>query len=388
MQGILWLLLPVAAASGWYAATRNIRKSSPPGQSYPVPEFLQGLKYLLEEQPDRAVDLLTSTLEINSETIDTHLALGVLFRKRGETEQAIRIHQQLLDMPDPGADQREAVLLELGRDYMYAGLLDRAEELFSEQASMYGPSSAAMQHLLDIYQQQREWAKAAGIAEKLDKAGDQPSAMVLAHFYCEQAEQAREKAGLAASRKLLDRALETDQHCVRASVLRGDVAFQCGDYREAIDAYKSIVAQDIEFLPEVLDSLIKCHEHYGETPALIDYLLTVLDERDGISLVLPLTGLIAEYRGTDEAVSFVSERLVRNPSICGMAQLIELGLARCKGADRRYLALLKELSGSLLQGKPAYRCGECGFTGHSLHWRCPGCRRWGTVKPAYANDSK
>ena len=184
----LFLLLPIAAMSGWLSARKHYKKPSNPKQGYFDPEYFKGLNYLLNEEPDKAIDVFIRLLEVNSETVETHLALANLFRRRGETERAIRIHQNLIARPTLTLLQREQALIELGLDYMSAGVLDRAELLFLELLNSTAPPSDAYEHLLNIYQQERQWQKAINIAKKLHSQDPQKKKAEIAQFYCELAE--------------------------------------------------------------------------------------------------------------------------------------------------------------------------------------------------------
>jgi len=155
MWPLLWLLLPLAALSGWLAARRR-QENSVSDPTFPS-DYFKGINYLLNEQPDKAVDVFIKMLEVDTDTVETHLALGSLFRRRGEVDRAIRIHQNLIARPNLTKSQRIESLRELGQDYLRAGVLDRAENLFLELTGM--GEDECFVYLLEIYQQQREWSK-------------------------------------------------------------------------------------------------------------------------------------------------------------------------------------------------------------------------------------
>jgi lipopolysaccharide biosynthesis regulator YciM len=183
MQDLLWLLLPVAVAFGWFAAQRSKGKPGSCSDSMLGSEYIKGLNYLLNEQQDKAIDVFIRMLEVNSDTVETHLALGNLFRKRGEVDRAIRIHQNLIARTSLSEEQRTDALLELGQDYMKAGLFDRAEALFKELLEHNVHISSALPLLLDIYQQEKDWDNAIAIADQMGFVGEQPARSVIAHFY-------------------------------------------------------------------------------------------------------------------------------------------------------------------------------------------------------------
>lgn len=389
MQELLWLLLPVAAFSGWWAARRSERR----GRDCLNPElssgYFQGLNYLLNEQPDKAIDVFIRMLEVNSETVETHLALGNLFRRRGEVDRAIHIHQNLIARPTLSARQRSHALLELGQDYMRAGLLDRAENLFGELVQEPDHSHAALQQLLVIYQQERDWDKAIQTARRLASTNGRDLNPVIAQFYCERAEEAMERGDEAEARQMLKRALAQDRGCVRASLLQGRMAREAGDCKGAIRAYRRVENQDIDFLPEVIRPLRECYQALGRPEDLQQWLEKVLHQYSGVSPVLALAELIVKTRGEAAGIAFITEQLRRRPSLRGLSWLINMNLSGAEeGPARDNLLILKGLTDRLLADKPVYRCHACGFPGKALHWQCPSCKEWNTVKPIHGVEGE
>ena len=210
---LLLLLLPVAAASGWYAAKRSIDANTHKDNDGFTRPYLVGLNYLLNEQPDKAVDVFIKMLEVDSEMVETHLALGTLFRRRGEADRAIRIHQNLIARPNLSKELRLQALLALGEDYLKAGVLDRAERVLLEFTEIASGEIAiiGLRHLLDIYQQEKRWDLAINIANKLLTHGE-PYQRNIAHYYCELALQAKAQSQLEQTQRYLKRALEIEQN--------------------------------------------------------------------------------------------------------------------------------------------------------------------------------
>ena len=383
MPELLWLLLPVAALSGWMVG-RNAPRDRAGREGGLSSEYFRGLNYLLDEKPDKAIEVFTRMVEVDSDTVDTHFALGNLFRRRGEVDRAIRIHQNLIARPTLAQDQRDSALLELGKDYMRAGLLDRAEDLFQEVAARRDNEEAALQHLLDIYQQEKEWEDAVSVASRLEAISGRDTRALRAQFVCEQAEEAlRDRGDGAAVRRLIRRAYGYDAGCVRAGMLRGELERRSGNWREALKAFREVGEQDVAYLPEVLGSMEACYRELGELDAMVDYLQEVKQRYAGVSVVNALANLLLERRGRREAIEFMAEQLRQRPSVRGLRRLIELNLDEADSDRRRQrdLAVLHELFDALLAERPAYRCGACGFEAKRLHWHCPSCRDWGTIKP-------
>ena len=385
---LLWLLLPVAAASGWVAGRRNHGKTGSCSDSILGPEYITGLNYLLNEQQDKAIDVFIRMLEVNSDTVETHLALGNLFRKRGEVDRAIRIHQNLIARTSLTSEQRNEAVLELGEDYMKAGLFDRAEALFNELLESNVHLSSVLPLLLDIYQQEKDWSSAIRIASQMGIVGGQPARSIIAQFYCELAENARARDNLDEACKLLEKASEFDPYCARARLIRAVIARQQGEYQVALTAYEQVAERDIELLPEILDGMYTCHRELGTVPAMIDYLHKAVALYAGISPVLLLAEIMSSEKDERAAAEFISGELGKRPSVRGLSRFIDLSLVHSEGATRENLLILKNMTDKLLENKPLYKCHDCGFCGKALHWQCPGCKHWNTVKPIHGVDGE
>jgi len=388
MQDLLWFLLPAGVAIGWYASSRSKGKAGGCSDSILGSEYIKGLNYLLNEQQDKAIDVFIRMLEVNSDTVETHLALGNLFRKRGEVDRAIRIHQNLISRDSLSNEQRTDSLLELGQDYMTAGLFDRAEGLFRELIENNAHLSSVLPLLLDIYQQEKDWENAIGIAEQMGFVGEQPAKSVIAQFYCELAENARARDELDEACGFLEKAGEYNPYCARASLVRGAIARQKGEYQQALDAYRQVIERDIELLPEVLDAMHFCHVALETVDELIDYLHKAITRYSGISPVLALAEILSEEKGNEPAAKFISGELSKRPSVRGLSRFIDLSLSRSEGAAHDNLLILKSLTDQLLENRPVYKCSDCGFRGKVLHWQCPGCKHWNTVKPIHGVEGE
>ena len=383
MMEFLLLLLPAALGSGWYIGKSN-KSSTREGVSTQIPrDYFVGLNFLLNEEPDKAVDIFIKMLEVDTETVDTHLALGSLFRRRGEVDRAIRIHQNIIARPNLAKQQRVLALLALGQDYLRAGVFDRAERLFLEVVEMGEQSTLSLRFLLDIYQQEKNWQQAITIAQKLASMTNQKMNVRIAHYYCELAIEARESGQIELAQKQLKQALVIDKRCVRASMLLADLEKHGGQYKQAIRFYQQVKDQDPEYLSEAISPLAECYEKLGKEEELIDYLQQCLIQYPRMSVVLALAELLKRYQGHTEAARFIAEQLRTNPSVRGLHQLIRLQLIDAEGPAKENLAILYDLTIKLLKNKPIYRCEQCGFHGKVLHWLCPSCKEWSTIKPIH-----
>lgn len=385
MLELLFLLLPFAAASGWYVAYCQLSSLNSGKKRECNREYLRGLNYLLNEQSDKAVDTFIKILEVDTETVETHLALGVLFRRRGEIARAIRLHQNLIARPNLASAQKLQALLALGRDYYCAGLLDRAERLFFKVINYDDKEYArvAVRYLLEIYQQQKRWEIAIKQAKKISK-WDSKIFKNIAHYHCELAMNLLNVQGNEKEvNKLLGLALKYDADCVRANLIKGKLAIIAEKWEEAIIIYQAIKKQDPDYITETLAPLNQCYlQHQSGLLGLLNYLYEILAEHAQTSISLTIVKLIQE-KDNDKALQFLTQQLQAKPSLPGLYQLVDLYLTQknCFLSDKNNLISLKNLIKKLMENKPVYRCLSCGFNSKILDWLCPACRNWSTIKP-------
>lgn len=378
---IFIILLPVA----WYFGFRNgqkreVGKSS--GRQHGLSKtYFTGLNYLLNEESDKAIDSFVSMLEIDSETVETHLALGNLFRKRGEVDRAIRIHQNLIARPSLSQEDRKLALLELGYDYMGAGLLDRAENIFKELSTDFVHKNACLLQLLLIYQKIKDWEKAISTAAKLQSPKNGNSKKQISHFYCELAEESLANQSYRDALAHIKKAFQADPQCVRATLISAEIHFSNGRYKQALKCFKDLTKQDIAFLPEAMDTLVKCYVQLDDQKGLLSFLSDALDNGGGISSILAYAEVLQSQLGDKKAAEFIASQMNQHPSIKGLLKLIELHIEHASENAKPSLKMLHNIVSKLLENKPVYHCEHCGFDSKTLFWQCPSCKSWGGVKP-------
>lgn len=376
------LLLPIAFAMGWMKGKRAQQKQTEIKKGELSSDYYAGLNFLLNEQTDKAVDAFIRMLEISPDTVETTLALGVFFRRRGEVDRAIRIHQNLIANPNLTAQQRSRVLLALSQDYLRAGVYDRAEELLIEITDKMGDElELSLRYLKDIYEREKDWEKAIKVADHLQAVSKQAMGKDIAHYHCELAESAWSKGKIRVAFSELKRSLKADPYCARASLLQGTYEKKLGKLEEAIETYQKILDQDVSFLPEALPMLIECYERLGKHSTLETVLGYWLHRCPSVSIVLANAEKVKAREGKENAASFLVNHMYQQPSVRGLKHLIELHLDKVVGEVRNELLMLKSLVEQLIEKKPIYRCGQCGFSSRLLHWQCPSCREWAAVKP-------
>jgi len=378
-----WLALaclPVAAWSGWWAARRAYRRGERRQQNAISSNYFKGLNYLLNEQPDKAIEVFLKLAEINTETAETHLALGNLFRRRGEMDKAIRFHRHIISRSNLSEQHRTQALLELGEDYMRAGLLDRAEKLFSELAENGRYSEVAIRSLLSIYQQEKDWKNAIVQARQLEQVSDQDTSPLIAQFHCELAVEAGQDGARENARRHLATARSRHAGCTRACLLEADLDVEQKKWAEAAEKYQQASELDPDITVLVVESLSQCFSELGRESELLDWLERLVTRGETLAPVLAFAAIRAESDPAS-AINFLLEQLQKRPTARGLYQLLELMHQHGHRIDEIDPALLRDLMHRLLDDQPRFRCRQCGFSGQTWHWQCPSCREWETTRP-------
>ncbi len=388
MKTIWIFLILVCIGIAWLLGYRARPKEQTTRKVNLPRDYLIGLNFLLNEETDKAVDIFVKMLEVDSDTVETHLAVGKLFRKRGEVDRAIRIHQNLIARPQLEKIYREQSLYELGQDYLSAGMLDRAERIFLELVNAKSHSAQALKTLIDIYQQEKDWDNAVQTAHKYEGVTRKNMQPVIAHYYCELGESAFAKGALNKASEFLDKALSADKSCARASLLQAKVLMEQKDYKTALKSLKKIQQQNPDYLSEAIELLASCYEKLDDEENLVVYLKQLLEEYPKVPVALILAERIRKRKGDKVAANFVADYVRRYPSLRGLYTFVNLYISNAQGQAKDDLHILQNLMKKLLANKPDYQCSSCGFSGKSLHWQCPGCKQWSTILPIYSLEEK
>lgn len=343
--------------------------------------YFKGLNYLLNDESDKAIDVFIQLAETSHATFEPQLALGNLYRKKGEVDKAIKLHQALIAQSQLPERYRTRALLAIGKDYMSAGLLDRAEVLFAELVEIEAHTPEALKWLMDIYQQEQDWQQAIKTASRFQAATGRSMRTNIAHYHCELADAARLNNDEAEALKHLTAALRVEEQSVRAHLSIGLIEQANNRHQTAIASFQQAIVADKSFVPIVLEPLVKSYQAIDAPGDLIHYLNDLNNHYDGISPVLALTRLTEQQTGSAAARDLLRRHLTENPSFKGLAMLLSL-----EGTDEDHRksadeTILKKLISRLLAKQPRLRCRKCGFGAQSVHWQCPSCKNWGVVKP-------
>lgn len=381
MEIELWwfLALPLFFALGWLAARIDIRQVVHESRALPR-SYLSGLNFLLNEQQDKAIDAFIEAVKIDPQTIELHFALGSLFRRRGETDRAIRMHQSLVDRDDLSDEQRLQALAELGQDHLKAGLLDRAEAVFLKLQDTR-LNDVAVRFLLEIYQQEKDWAKAIEAAKALPDHESVLWRKEVANFYCELATLALASSRNDEAQRYLDQAFAINRRCVRASIVLGDLMAAEKRYDKAIEVWKRVESQDPVYLALVAERIMDAHSRLDRVEQGQTLLRSWLERHSSLDLLDEVFHWELEKEGSRAAYDLVREELRRNPTLLGLDKLLEAALLNAPAEQRSDIELVKQLIHGHTRRVARYRCAECGFKARQFQWRCPACGGWETYPP-------
>jgi lipopolysaccharide biosynthesis regulator YciM len=381
------LLLPVLFGLGWLASRWDLRLESRMDERERMLQqrsTFKGLSLLLNEQPDQAIEALVKVAQLDPETVDLHFSLGNLFRRRGETERAIRIHQHLAGRSDLRTRDRDHAAYELGRDFLRAGLLDRAEA----SLNLVGEgkySVPAKESLLEMYQVERDWKKAIVAATELEALQGKDHQTEIAQFYCELAQEALRRKDMPDSERSIERALQAVPAQARALILQGDYLVAMDRPGQAIEVWSQVAEKHPAYMHLVADRWMTAHAAVDKTNAGLDHLIDLLKTQSAGELLDIVHKHLMQIRGPAAAEVMLVGVMQHTPSLTALSKLAEtrLALAELNGSPERIadlqatLGLLKQRTTALAR----YTCGNCGFRARRFYWQCPGCNHWEAYSP-------
>ena len=408
-----WIFLSALAffGMGWLVARIDIKQLLLESRAMPQ-SYFRGLNFLLNEQQDKAIESFIEVTKANPEAVELQFALGSLFRRRGEVDRAIRVHQELSERTNLTVEHRTSALLELAIDYQKAGLLDHAErilvDLSAKPAGNRQQQSQTLKILLDIYVQERDWIKAVDVAERL-QIGDATAASIsgregggedvdrdvekvgkksgererraIANYHCELALQAQQQGRPEEAERHLDDALAANAKCVRANLIRAESEMAAGRYREAIGSWRKIEQQDPAYLGLMADKMLASFKSIGQTQEGLAELKSLQQKYPTLELLNALFNATLEGEGPDGAGELIKADLRRNPTLGGLDRLLDAQLLAASGEQKADLQILKDLVHTHSTRLAVYLCGSCGFKARQFYWQCPACGGWETFPP-------
>ena len=373
----LFLLL---AAAGWAMGRfgeRDTEESPPPLNI----DYLKGLNFLLNEQTDQALEHFLKMVRVDDKTIETHFALGSLFRRRGEVDRAIRIHQNIIARPDLASEQKDQALFSLAKDYFAAGLLDRAEKMFATLAEGSRYQVQALESLCRIYEQERDWKKAIDAGQRLEVLGGRSLALQIAHYYCELAEAAAAAGDYAAARQYVKNAQAGRPRTMRGALTRAHIARDTDDNKTALKLYHRIIDENTYLIAEALPEIVAIYTREQQVDELERALRALLAEHPERASLVAYTAIVNNIGGIPVIDDCVEQYMLDEPTLAEFVDLQRLSEEDKEGDASAFAKVRKALS-QLAGSTPRYQCQECGFSSQRLLWQCPSCRNWETQRPA------
>lgn len=383
MYEILWMLLPVAAAGGWVAGRHSLNKRSTDHLWTHATSYHRDLHQLLTERQngENSADALDfgHLGSVEHDAAETHLALGNLFRRRGDVERAIQVHRSLLDKVELSDSLRAEARLELARDYDSAGLMDRSEEQFRILLDEDRHVADSYENLLLIFERASDWNRAIELAHEYQTRCGCNLAARISHYNSELAVLARRRGDYQLVESKLNAALEIDPQCARANMLFAELALERGDHQKTIEYYEQVEAHRPELIPEIISPLFDALVALDDNEKLRAYIDRIRSRYNAYSVIKTTRDMIEKLDGPEQADRFFKEQIVNRPSLKGLRDWARGQLEYSRSGEREKVAVMCDMLDRVVEEKPAYVCESCGFGAQALYWRCPGCSSWDTV---------
>lgn len=383
MSEWLFLLLPISAASGGYAAWRYFKKYHLFDHVQELREaYCRGLGHFLDERPEKVIHAVADLMVADAESVETHLALGNLFRRKGDLEKAIEVHEGLIRRNDLTREHAVAAQYELATDYLRSGLLDRAESLFSNLTGNEHYRKRSLEQLLHIFLHEKEWLKAIECAAVLEQMGRLPHGLTISQLLCELADQAISTGNDNRALTLLAEAIEKDRCCVRATLLTARLQMRNGLFDEAMLTLKTVESQNPAFLTEIIEPLTLCNEQLATPLAQVVGYLGYLYGTYGLeSAGLAWIGYLKAEAGVEAAIDQLQLMIDKNASLRMLRALSALVLESEQESAQPILIKMDRAINRIALQPIRYACSHCGFVGTELHWHCPTCSYWQNIIP-------
>lgn len=372
MLEYIWLLLPLGLLIGWLAAKRdNIKKQK-------MLRYLN-LRYFIEESQEVDESLLTLPPDFDADNLRFSLMLGDLFRKRGEIDKAINLHEYLIKEA-PTKALTEKVYLSLAEDYLAAGMLDRAESTLRQLLESEEYRDLALLKLTKIYKQQREWLQSIAMLEQMESLTPLLRAE-MAHLYCELAEEALAEgssAGLERMMLWLDKAYKADKNCVRATLIRAYGLYQYQQYSFALETLLEIERQEIKLVPLIVPIIYEIYHLENEDELFLQWLEQIISKNNHILLKVWKTHYLILHRSFDAGIDYLQAALKQTPNLLGLTILNQLQKYQNRSEEAE---LIDQTFQEMLDRYAQFQCDSCGYTTKTLQWSCPSCFEWNRSMP-------
>ncbi len=370
------LAVLLAFLMGWQLAKMMRRAKIQPNKKSIKSEYFKGLNFLVNEEPDKAIEVFIQALEVDDETVELHMALGGLFRRRGQVDRATRVHQNLIARPSLNDEQRALAVLELALDYHKAGWLDRAENLFKELLDINAYKRRAIDGLARIYEQEKEWQKAIDILQRLKNPDRLEASSRISHYYCELAELAIAESSLDDAHHYLLAAEKEAPTVARTTLLQGDLYYAQNKDEKAREQWLSVAASNPRLAEFTLDKMMLSFQRCNESKALKEYVLNLNFVPKDARIFGLWKDTLFNLLGGRDALKFIISGVKQTPISSSLATFLDKQLDSNNFDEADMSGLLAQM---LEQARPQisdYRCSACGFDTKAMYWFCPNCSEW------------
>ena len=355
-------------------------------------EYLQSMNYLLSEQHDKALDTFMSMVSINQDTAETHIILGNLFRNRGEVDRAIRIHQNLIARPGLEVKIRQECSLELAKDYLKSGFLDRAELILIRLSIEVERPYEILLHLKDIYEQEKEWQKAIDISTKIQSLNKEDLSDIISHYYCELAENEisiNGKNNIDKAKKYINKAFSYNKKSLRTLILLGDISYEGKNFTDALKKYMSILENYPEYTYLILEKLKKTHEKLNTKDNFFIFIKRLLGTENQIDLYSSLNNDFSEGISNKEIVNLYNNEFKnKNVTLPQLSVYLELINKNRIAFDNESLNNIRYCLKYHTLNEKVHECVNCGFNSIKHFWQCPSCQQWSSIKKSVSYKPK
>jgi lipopolysaccharide assembly protein B len=378
---VQWLLLgvPLAFAIGWLASRFDVRQWQREQRDSPR-AYYKGLNLLLNEQHDKAIDAFIEAVQQDPDTLDLHFALGSLFRRRGEYERAVRVHQHLLQRADLPKTERDRAQYALAQDYLKAGLFDRAEQAFALLERTAFETEARLA-LLTLHERSRAWQAAIDVAQQLENVGAASFASRIAHYWCELALEADARQATAQADAAIERARAAAPQAARPLVLAGQRAFKRADHAQALHEWGTLLSSDPRSFALVAREYAQAALAHGDADRAIEPLRALYARAPSIDLLDAMAVLDAQ---PERRMERLTAHMREHPTLTAAQRLLTWNDAQA--LQGKALAALRDAVARAAKPLQRYRCAACAFEAQHYFWQCPGCLNWDTYPPQRLED--
>ena len=383
------LFIIIISAILFYISVKSFYKKD--SNEIPV-EYLQSMNYLLSEQHDKALDTFLSMVSVNQDTAETHIILGNLFRNRGESDRAIRIHQNLIARPELKTEIRQQCSIELAKDFLKAGFLDRAEIIFSKLAKEIEQPIQVLEYLKEIYEKEKEWKKAIEVSNKIQTINNIDMSDVISHYYCELAEfdlTISTEENIESAKKNITKAINYNKNSLRALILLADLSYLKKDYIDALKKYISILNKYPNYSYMIYEKLKKTYTRTGNKNNFSNFVSSFYNVKNPIELYSNLDSNLSAEVPSTELVEFYEDGFSKDIiSLTQLSEYIELISENKIAFDNQSLNNIKKCLQKYSVKESSHECVSCGYTSIMHCWQCPSCHKWSTINKKSLNQSK